>query len=46
MIELLRTIRTPEIGQTLVPFALAVGIAILGALVYLELVALLTGYVG
>lgn len=46
MIGLLRTIRIPEAGQTLVPFTLAIAIAILGALVYLELVSLLIGFAG
>ncbi|WP_201294025.1 hypothetical protein [Natronorubrum halalkaliphilum] len=46
MIGFLRTIRLRERGQPLVPVALAVIVAILGALGYLELVSLLVGYVG
>lgn len=46
MIGLIRTRRVQEAGQTLVPFILAVVIAVLGALVYLELVSILIAYAG
>ncbi|QRV16675.1 hypothetical protein JMJ58_07335 [Haloterrigena salifodinae] len=44
MIGFLRTIPIRKGSETLVPFALAAVIAILGALVYLELVTMLLEY--
>ena len=46
MMGLLRTIRFQKQPPTLVPFILAIIVAVLGALVYLELVSLLLAYAG
>lgn len=46
MISFLRTIPIQKQSEMLVPFALAAIIAILGAIVYLELVTVLLEYAG
>ncbi|WP_168927069.1 hypothetical protein [Natronorubrum aibiense] len=46
MIELLQTRRVREPKHTLVPFVLAIAVAVLGAFVYLELVGILLEVVG
>ncbi|WP_440772007.1 hypothetical protein [Natronorubrum sp. DTA28] len=46
MMGLLRTIQFQKQPPTLVPLTLAVVVAVLGALVYLELVSMLIAYAG
>ncbi|ELY50719.1 MULTISPECIES: hypothetical protein [Natronorubrum] len=45
MIGLFRTVPLRGLGQTLVPFLLAIAVVVLGTFVYLELVGILLEFV-